>query len=56
MGRKPRFKDYMELLDLVEHQAQLIKQQSSTISRLTIKVLEQESVITELLQEEEGQA
>lgn len=52
MEKETRLEDYVELLDLVENQAQLIKHQSSAISRLTIKVLEQESIITELLQEE----
>ncbi|MDI9412770.1 MAG: hypothetical protein QM401_04235 [Bacillota bacterium] len=51
MEKKPRFDDYLELLNLLDHQGRLIKQQSSIINELTLKTLEQESIISELLLE-----
>lgn len=46
---RPRLDDYVELLNLIDYQASLIKRQSSIISELTIKLLEQDTLIQELM-------
>ena len=45
----PRLDDYVELLNLIDYQTSLIKRQSSIISELTIKLLEQDTLIQELM-------
>ena len=46
---RPRLDDYVELLNLIDYQASLIKRQSSIISELNIKLLEQDTLIQELM-------
>lgn len=50
---QPKSKLYYDLLDIIEHQAEVIKKQDETIIKITNENLEQENMINLLMQQEE---
>ena len=50
MGTKSKL--YYNLLDIIEHQAKVIKKQDETIIKITNENIEKENMINELMQQE----